>query len=116
MTIYKNDLESRTLEFSKLVITICNKLEFNLVNKNIINQVVRSATSIGANYREANETESKKDFRNRIRITKKESKETIYWLKLLVYNNSKYLEEINGLIDEAGQLMKIFAAIYSKSF
>lgn len=109
------DLEERTLNFSKSAIKLSRALPKNIINLKLIDQFIRSATSIGANYREANETETKKDFRNRIRIARKEAKETIYWLKLIYEANSSFKEEIITLLDEANQLLKILACIAEKS-
>ena len=77
------DLEERTLMFAKDVIRFCKKLDSDVINVRLIGQVIRSAGSVGANYREANEALSKKDFVHRIRITRKEAKESSYWLMLL---------------------------------
>ncbi len=110
----KYDLEERALKFSKNIIYLCRQLDTNKVNMRLSDQLVRSATSIGANYCEANETDTKKDFRNKIRISKKEAKETIYWLKLVLYSNSLLKGQIELLLDEASQLMKILASIYLK--
>jgi len=112
--MHKFDLEERTLAFSKDIIIFCRKLPLNRENNPLIQQLVRSATSVGANYREANETDSKKDFKNRIRISKKEAKETIYWLQLILELNYEFKEKIILFIDEAKQLMKILASIYDK--
>jgi len=109
------DLEDRTKEFSYKVIALCNKLPFSITNKRLIDQLVRSATSIGANYREANECDTKKDFKNKIRIAKKEARETIYWLELIINSNTLFSKEIYILLDESKQLMKILASIYLKS-
>lgn len=109
------DLEERTLNFSKSAIKLSRALPKNPINLKLIDQFIRSATSIGANYREANETETKKDFRNRIRIARKEAKETTYWLKLIYEANSSLKEEITTLLDEANQLLKILACIAEKS-
>ncbi len=65
------ELEARTLEFGKRVIGLCNRLPKNQINFRLADQLVRSGTSVGANYREANETDTSKDFKNRIRIAKK---------------------------------------------
>lgn len=111
----KYDLEERTRAFSKLVIKLCRNIRFEKVNNRLIDQLIRSATSVGANYREANETDTKKDFKNRIRIAKKEAKETIYWLDLLYEANPDIKTEITPLLEESIQLMKILAAIYNKS-
>ena len=70
---------------------------------------------MGANYREANETDTKRDFKNRIRITKKETKETIYWLELVIEANPNLEERIRPLLQEAGELMKIFGSIYKST-
>ncbi len=109
------DLEDRTKVFSYKIINLCNKLPFSITNKRLIDQLVRSATSIGANYREANESDTKKDFKNKIRISKKEARETIYWLELIINSNTLFSKEIYILLDESKQLMKILASIYLKS-
>lgn len=77
------DLEERTFNFTKLVIEFVNKLPKNTANIEIGKQVIRSAGSVGANYIEANESLSKKDFVMRIKICRKESKESRYWLRLI---------------------------------
>ena len=109
------DLEERTLKFSKRMIRMCKALPKNTVNFKLIDQIIRSGTSIGANYREANETETKKDFKYRIRICRKEGKETIYWLNLIIEANPEFKERIKTLLQETTELVKIFAAILEKS-
>jgi four helix bundle protein len=109
------DLEDRTLEFSKRIIRMCKALSKNTINFKLIDQIVRSGTSMGANYREANETETKKDFKYRIRICRKEGKETIYWLNLIIEANPEFNERILPLLQETTELVKIFAAILEKS-
>ena len=109
------DLEERTLEFSKRIIRMCKTLPGNTINFRLIDQIVRSGTSMGANYREANETETKKDFKFRIRICRKEGKETIYWLNLIVEANPNFKERVEPLLQETVELVKIFAAILEKS-
>ena len=69
------DLEERTLKFSRKNIQLCKQLPKDSINNNLINQLIRSATSIGANYREANDALGKKDFIHRVRIARKEAKE-----------------------------------------
>lgn len=108
------DLEDRTLEFGKQIIGLCSTLPKNSVNFKLVDQLIRSGTSIGANYREANETDTKKDFKNRVRIAKKEAKETVYWLELVLEANPTFKERMDRLLDESGQLVKILAAIYAK--
>lgn len=109
------DLEDRTLEFGKGIIRLCKTLPKNTINFKLIDQLVRSGTSMGANYREANETETKKDFKFRIRICRKEGKETIYWLNLVIEANPEFKERIKPLLQETSELVKIFAAILEKS-
>ncbi len=111
----KYDLEDRTLEFGKKIIYLVKGLPKNTINFNLGDQLIRSGTSIGANYREANETETKKDFCFRIRICRKEGKETIYWLKLIEEANPELRERIKPLLQETTELVKIFAAILEKS-
>jgi len=104
------DLEQRTFLFSSNLISICNKLPSNIITNPLVSQVVRSGTSIGANYCEANGSISKKDFRYKIFICKKESKETVYWLKLLL-TIYVYSKDLQSLLDEADQLARIFNKI-----
>lgn len=108
----KYNLEERTLNFSKNDINFCKKLSKDLVNIEIIKQLIRSAMSIGANYIEANESLSKKDFYMRLKICRKEAKETIYWLNLI--DALDFHKAKDALKDEATQLMKIFGAIITK--
>ena len=108
------DLEERTLEFSKRIIRLCKALPKDRVNDVIVNQLLRSSTSIGANYREANETDSKKDFQNKIRIAKKESKETIYWIELIIEANPTFEKRTSRLLIESKELIKILCTIYDK--
>jgi len=108
------DLEERTLKFSREAITFVKSLPRNISNAEIANQLIRSATSIGANYIEAHESLGKKDFLMRVKICRKEAKETIYWLKLV--EPSKEEEHTREwLIAEATELMKIFGAIVEKA-
>jgi len=107
------DLEERTLNFAKEVIWFVKELPRSLANAEIAKQLIRSSGSIGANYIEANESLSKKDFLMRIKICRKESKESIYWLKLLETEDQ---EKSGGLlIREATELMKIFGSIVEKT-
>ena len=110
----KYDLEERTLTFSKKVIGFIGKLDKTIANIEISKQLVRSSGSVGANYIEANEALSKKDFIMRIKICRKEAKESCYWLKL-VNCNIAYKKEQADLIQESSELMKIFGAILVKS-
>jgi four helix bundle protein len=96
------------------LVHLSKSLPKNAVNFNLIDQIIRSGTSIGANYREANETETKKDFIFRIRICRKEAKETIYWLNLIIEANPDFKVRTQLLLQEAAELVKIFAAILQK--
>jgi four helix bundle protein len=111
----KYDLEDRTLEFGKKIIGLVKLLPRSTINITLGSQLARSGTSLGANYREANETETKKDFSFRIRICRKEGKETIYWLQLLEEANPLLKTQIAPLLQETTELVKIFAAILEKS-
>lgn len=108
------DLENRTLKFSKDVIEFIRKLIQDIPNSEISKQLVRAAGSVGANYIEANESLSKKDFIMKIKICRKEAKESRYWLRLIKYSDNQE-EENKRLIQEATELMKIFGAILEKS-
>lgn len=109
------DLEERTFKFAQDVKKLVKTITKNLSNIEYIKQLTRSLGSIGANYIEANESLSKKDFTMRIKISRKESKESIFWLRLLDIDNNLLDQERIKLIDEASQLMKIFSAIMHKS-
>lgn len=109
------DLEKRTLEFSKNLIHFLNSLPKNNINNNLVSQVIRSGTSVGANYREANETETKKDFVFRVRICRKEAKESVYWLELIKESNPNFINEVEIFKQEASEFVKIFAAIALKA-
>jgi len=109
------NLEERTLKFSKEVIILCKKLPKDIVNLKLIGQLVDAATSVGANYREANEALSKKDFSHRMKITRKECKECSYWLELVKQANTNLDGEIDSFIAETRELRNIFTAIIDKS-
>ena len=110
------DLEDRTFEFARRVRTFVKQLPRTICNLEDVKQVVRSSGSVGANYIEANEALSKKDFRMRIRIARKESKETRYWLRLLDTQNNDVLEqERNDLVQESTESMLILASILKNS-
>ncbi len=114
-TVKKYDLEERTFKFAKEVIAFTNRLKKSIPNVEIIKQVIRSSGSVGANYIEANEALGKKDFVMRIKICRKESKESIYWLRLLEVDGDNTEKERQILINEATELMKIFGAIVEKT-
>jgi four helix bundle protein len=109
------DLEERTLEFLKDVIRLCKKLPRDTVNIELVKQLIRAAGSVGANYREANESISKKDLNLRIRISRKEAKESHYWLQGLLEANLSFKSEIEPLIKESLELARIFSSIMTKT-
>lgn len=109
------DLEERTLEYAKCVIRLCKKMPTNTINFKLIGQLVRSAGSVGANYREANEALSRKDFIHRLRISRKEAKESSYWLDLLKEANPNNEKEVSELHGESRELRNILSSILDKS-
>jgi len=110
------DLEGRTFEFAKNVRAIAKQLPKTLSNLEDIRQVVRSSGSIGANYIEANESLSKKDFLMKVKICRKEAKESRYWLRLIDPGDDAALKKHLGeLVQEVTELMNIFGAILRKS-
>ncbi len=110
------DLEERTFKFTKKVIEFCKKLPKTVENIELIKQEIRASGSVGANYIEANEALSKKDFQMRIKICRKEAKESRYWSKLIVETNkSTNSNEDEFLIQEATEFIKIFNSILTKS-
>jgi len=119
MTEIKNskqyDLEERTLKFAKEVIKFVKSLPRTIANVEIIKQLIRASGSVGANYIEANEALSKKDFVMRVKICRKEAKESRYWLKLIEVNGEDAEKQRLLLIQEATEIMKIFGAILEKT-
>lgn len=115
-TIHKKayDLGDRTYNFARDVIAFIKTIPRNISNIEIAKQLVRSAGSVGANYIEANESLSKKDFIMRIKICRKECKESNYWLKLVEINDDSSEAIKQQLGNEAIELMKIFNAIVEK--
>jgi four helix bundle protein len=110
------DLEKRTFQFAKAVREFVKRLPQTISNREDVRQVVRSSGSIGANYIESQEALSKKDFRLRVRISRKESKETRYWLRLVNVGEDAKLEADRArLIQECTELLKILSAIINKA-
>jgi len=110
------DLEDRTFKFAKNVRSFVKKLRKTIGNIEDGKQLIRASGSVGANYIEANESLSKKDFIMRIKISRKEAKESRYWLRLIDTNDDREMEkDRNALIKEATELMNIFGAILHKS-
>jgi len=111
----KYDLEERTAKFAESVIELMKKLPQNSINKRMVEQCVGSSGSIGANYCEANEAESKRDFQHKIGICKKETKETKHWIRLLAKANPEFTEEFRVIWQEAQELLLIFSSIIKSS-
>lgn len=108
---FGKQLEKRTKEFALEVIRLSTSLPINTESKVIKNQITKSGTSIGANYREANRSRSKADFKNKINICTSEASETVYWLEIisgLKWVNDKKMEQITN---EANELLAIFTSI-----
>jgi len=110
------DLEDRTFEFAKRVRAFVRKIHKDIPNVEDAKQVVRSSGSVGANYIEANEALGKKDFLMRIKISRKEAKESRFWLRLICSGDDDWCEkERMALVQEAKELTSIFGAIVTKS-
>ena len=105
------DLEERTARFGEAVIGFCKALSQDSVSRPLISQIIRSATSIGANYMEANGASSKKDFRNKIFICKKEAQETKHWLRMLAKCFPDEQVRLQNLWQESQELTMIFQKI-----
>ena len=107
------DLEERTSRFAEKVIVLCRQLKQDPIIQNMVSQLLRSATSIGANYAEANGASSRKDFRNKIYLSKKESRETEYWLRILCVASPENKDDLGKLKHEAHEFVLIFQKITS---
>lgn len=103
------NLEERTAKFAEKIIDLCKKIKINPLNSRIIGQLIGCGGSIGANYCEAAEAESKRDFQHKMSIAKKEIKETKHWLRLFARTNPEEKEEIRLLWKEAQELLLIFS-------
>jgi len=110
------DLEERTAKFGEDVISLCKKIRRSHINDPIINQLIRSGTSVGANYMEANGASSKRDFTNKIFICKKEAQETKHWLRMLAScQTDSDTAVIRDLWKEGQELTLIFQKIASSA-
>lgn len=108
------DLEERTFQFAKASRTFVKQLRRTISNVEDMKQFIRASGSIGANYIEANEAIGKKDFVMKIKICRREAKESRYWLRLIDIDGQLEREQMR-LLEEADELMKIFGAIVRKS-
>ena len=109
------DLEDRTLKFAIRVRKFLRKLPKTVSNIEDGKQVIKSSGSVGANYIEANEALSKKDFKHRIKISRKEAKESSYWLRIIAWANEQYINECRKLYQESHELLLIFSKILKSS-
>ena len=109
------DLEQRTALFGERVIEFAKKVPVNQITRSLIDQIVRSSTSVGANYCEADDASSKKEFRQKIGYCRKESRETKHWARMIVKAVPELREEAVPIWQEAKELHLIFAAILRKS-
>ena len=115
---FKKELEERTLTFAVDVMSFLQKLPNESIYWVLVTQLSKAATSIGANYREANRSESRSDFIHKIGIVEKEASESEYWLLVLLrleFIDTSFKPEIKTLHDEAAELTKLFSTINRKS-
>lgn len=112
---YQFDLEERTAKLAEAIIDLVKPIKITAFNKRVIDQLVGSGGSMGANYCEANESESKKDFIHKIGICKKETKEAKHWLRFLARANPEKKEQIKELWQETQELFLIFSNISRSS-
>jgi four helix bundle protein len=110
----KYDLEERTVKFGEDVIKLCQIIPINTITLPLINQLIKAATSVGANYSEADDAESKKDFKHKIGICKKESRESKHFLRMMKVAVPAMGPSILELWQEAKELNLIFNTIYRK--
>jgi len=108
------DLEERTAAFGEAAIAFAKAVPNSAVNEPLISQLVRAATSVGANYAEADDAQSKKDFRHKISICRKESHETKHWLRMIGAAEPQLKPDARKLWQEAKELNLIFGAILRK--
>ena len=108
-------LEERTTKFAKAVIRLCKTLSRCPINDRLVGQVVGTSGSIGANYREANDALGKKDFLQRMKISRREAKESCHWLDLILEANADKESIIRPLLKEGDELKRILSPIIDKS-
>ncbi len=108
------DLEERTALFGEAVIRFCKAIPHTVITEPLIRQIVKSSTSVGANYCEADDSISKKEFRQKIGTCKKEARETKHWCRMIAAAEPNHAETARALWREAHELHLIFASIYRK--
>lgn len=111
----KYDLEERTAKFGENILEFAKKVPQNVITTPLIGQLIRSGTSVGANYNEADCAESKKDFEHKLGICKKEAKESKHWLRMIAKVEPKLKDEAKILWQESNELQLIFISIIKKS-
>jgi four helix bundle protein len=111
----KFDLTERTARFGEAVLRFARQIRVDVVSSPLIRQLVRAATSIGANYAEADEASSKKEFRYRINVCVRESRETKHWLRMMAIASPDHKETARRMWKEADELNRIFATIHRRS-
>jgi len=109
------DLEERTARFGEEVIAFAKRIPVNEVTRSLISQLVRAAASVGTNYVEADDSDSKKDFRFKIGLSRREAKESKHWLRMVVAAEPSLKEAARPLWQEAKELNLIFGAIRRKN-
>jgi four helix bundle protein len=110
----KYDLEERTAKFGENIIRFCKKVPRNLINDPLVNQLVRAGTSVGANYSEADDAESKVDFKHKIGISKKESRESKHFIRMIAVAVPELKEDAKPLWQEAKEINLMLNTIYKK--
>src|SRR4030067_3197056 len=109
------DIRERAFKFALRIIKLCKELPKNEINRVLINQVLRSGTSIGANLEEALGAHTKAEFTNSTNIAKKEARETNYWLRLMAESSSlKIKKRMENLLNEAEEIIKILTSSVKK--
>ena len=104
------DLKQRTFLYAALVSKLIFKVPTNILNQVYISQLVRSSSSVGANYRAARRAKSDADFLNKLKIVEEEADESVYFLELLLEFNNKFKDEISVLITEGTEILKIIVS------
>ena len=108
------DIRERAFKFALRVIRLCRELPKDEVNRILINQVLRSGTSVGANLEEAQGANTRPEFTNCTNIAKREARETHYWLRLIAEANPQFKEKMTDVIGEAESIVKILTATVKK--
>jgi len=111
---FAKELEKRTREFAVQIIRLSTILPNTAEGRVVRNQITKAGTSIGANYREANRSRSKADFKNKIKICESEASETQYWLEVIVESKWLSWEKVKPEYDECSELLAIFTSIANK--